>query len=78
MSAEGAEAEEVAGDGVGVGFGVLGGEPPGAEDFGAGGWRGAEGELRSEEEGEIGESFGEPEAEEVAAEVLDGGRRVVV
>jgi len=59
-------------------LGVLGGDSPGSEDFGAGRWRGAGVELRAEEDGEVGESFGEPEAEEVAAEVLDGGRRVVV
>ena len=67
-----AEAEEVAGDGVRVGGGVLGEEPPGAEDGRAVGWRGAGIEGEAEQGAEVGKRFGEPEAQEVAPQVADG------
>lgn len=74
----GAEAEEVAGDGVRVAVGVLGEEPPGAEDCGAVGWRGAWIEGEAEQGAEVGEGFGEPESGEVAAQLADRRGRVVV
>lgn len=68
----GAEAEEVAGDVVRVGGGVLGEEPPGAEDGRAVGRRGAGVEGEAEQGAEVGERFGEPEAQQVAPQVADG------
>lgn len=68
----GAEAEEVAGDVVRVGGGVLGEEAPGAEDGRAVGRRGAGIEGEAEQGAEVGESLWEPEPEEVAPQVADG------
>jgi hypothetical protein len=67
-----AEAEEVAGDGVRVGGGVLGEEPPGSKYGRAVGRRGAGVEGEAEQGAEVGERFGEPEAQQVAPQVADG------